>query len=834
MPERKHHIRLEGFYSNESYRSKSTARNPQVQLRNRQQHGSALSLQFANALTDYQHARVIFDAPITDELGIYIELEGFPGTPLPFDNIDNRDFQLRSLTSSEEVEKAVVFIPESRRGAFQNKIEQYLDVSSDRNNKPRNHNMIDSIRSVRLANIRSFWTDSDDKFPRDITQPLWLELWLKKTGQESQSVLAQLSIRLNIEVANSSQTFFDCSVYLIRASISQIESATYLISNLKELRLAKEVPQPIVESVPQEQLEWAEDILSRVSVTQDISTSVLILDAGVNYDNPLLSPFSSFRFSATWDPRWPNYDNAATFGPYQPHGSLQAGIVIYENLLDLALSYDNLEIPFVIESGRILPPRGANDPQLYGDITLGTLGKLEAANPQFNRVYSLAITSEPESLGGQPSSWSAQIDDAAFNFGEDLSRLFIISTGNNREIHTLIDHWQQAELAQIEDPAQAWNALTVGAYTEYTTVNELGFTGWSPFAESGDLAPSTRTSRNWGWIKQAPYKPELVAEGGNRLISPDHTQVSAADCVSLLTTSGKTSIQLFETTRDSSAATALVSNYAAKLMSQYPSLWPETIRGLLVHSAQWSDKMYERFGLLQRDHSPKVAKETMLRTVGFGVPNLERAQFSLANELTLVAENTISPFFKELGASVSEDPKLSTMQLYQLPWPADVLRALPDDIDVKLKVTLSYFIEPNPSRRGYKKRYSYQSHGLRFEVIRPGQPLDNFKAQVNALMVNDDYDQPEGDNGGWQFGTSLRKRGCIHSDVWKGSPQDLADMHTIAICPVGGWWKYRTALDRWQNSVRYSLLISIEVPDSEIDIYSEILNLIENAISIEV
>jgi len=44
-------------------------------------------------------------------------------------------------------------------------------------------------------------------------------------------------------------------------------------------------------------------------------------------------------------------------------------------------------------------------------------------------------------------------------------------------------------------------------------------------------------------------------------------------------------------------------------------------------------------------------------------------------------------------------------------------------------------------------------------------------------------------------------------------PTDLPDMHIIVVYPVGGWCKYRTAQDRWQNSVRYSLIVAIDVPD---------------------
>src|SRR5690554_6642476 len=64
-------------------------------------------------------------------------------------------------------------------------------------------------------------------------------------------------------------------------------------------------------------------------------------------------------------------------------------------------------------------------------------------------------------------------------------------------------------------------------------------------------------------------------------------------------------------------------------------------------------------------------------------------------------------------------------------------------------------------------------------------------------------------------------------DTWTGPAAQLADMHTIAVYPVGGWWKYRTARDRWKNKVRYSLIVSIDVPDETVDIYSVVETLIE-------
>ena len=44
---------------------------------------------------------------------------------------------------------------------------------------------------------------------------------------------------------------------------------------------------------------------------------------------------------------------------------------------------------------------------------------------------------------------------------------------------------------------------------------------------------------------------------------------------------------------------------------------------------------------------------------------------------------------------------MGDIQFFELPWPRDVLQGLGEQ-SVRLRVTLSYFIEPNPGRRGWK------------------------------------------------------------------------------------------------------------------------------------
>ena len=63
-------------------------------------------------------------------------------------------------------------------------------------------------------------------------------------------------------------------------------------------------------------------------------------------------------------------------------------------------------------------------------------------------------------------------------------------------------------------------------------------------------------------------------------------------------------------------------------MHLYPNLWPETIRGLLVHSAEWTDRMLNGISF---NNATLAAKRALLRTFGYGVPILENALYSAGN-----------------------------------------------------------------------------------------------------------------------------------------------------------------------------------------------------------
>ena len=116
------------------------------------------------------------------------------------------------------------------------------------------------------------------------------------------------------------------------------------------------------------------------------------------------------------------------------------------------------------------------------------------------------------------------------------------------------------------------------------------------------------------------------------------------------------------------------------------------------------------------------------------------------------------------------------MALHDLPWPRDVLESL-GEAQAELRVTLSYFIEPNPSRRGWNNRYAYQSHGLRFSMKRPEETSASFARRIDVALRNESYHSVDLETEeGWFFGAnSQTKPGSLHTDIWRGTAAALAE-----------------------------------------------------------
>lgn len=176
------------------------------------------------------------------------------------------------------------------------------------------------------------------------------------------------------------------------------------------------------------------------------------------------------------------------------------------------------------------------------------------------------------------------------------------------------------------------------------------------------------------------------------------------------------------------------------------------------------------------------------------------------------------------------------MHLHQIPWPSEVLQSL-GTVEVEMRVTLSYFVEPGPGEKGWKDRYRYPSCGLRFDVINSNETIEDFKKRVNVKMRGDDKaDSGDGSSGSerWFLGSDNRDVGSIHSDFIKATAAELSQAKYLAVYPVVGWWRERSYLGKVESKIRYSLIVSISTPDVSVDLYTPIVAQINNPIEVEI
>jgi hypothetical protein len=813
------HLYLGRTGKTESYTSPSSRgpSSPLVPSRNRQQHGATLLNQLnAVRMRQTELAAEAEQYELESRIGIQIEFENIPGVELAVESLADarQGIELLTVRRADARIYATVFVPEGKLTAIDTKIQAYLNYKTDRNGNARdNRPLIDAIQTFRVAALEALWTDEPGQWPIDAHEIFWWEIWLP-VRDNRQAVIHDfrlLAEHLQIQVSDSVLEFPERSILLAKGSTLQFSGSGLLLNTISELRRAKETAAFFDELAPGEHADWASDLLRRLHGPDEGGPVVCVLDTGVNNGHPLIAPFLAETDQFSVDGTWTSTDD-------EGHGTGMAGLAVWGDLTDALDGSARVRVTHRLESVKILRHPGDNEDKHHGTLTANAVALAEIDHPYRNRVFAMALSTTDGRDRGKPSAWSSALDSlAADALGENAApRLFTIAAGNaGRDLMALAEYPDHNLLQDIHDPGQAWNALTVGAYTDKTLIAEAGCSDYQPLAPAGGLSPYSTTSVTWN--RSTPFKPELVFEGGN--VGIDGIGCAGIPSLKLCTTHHQPNDRLFTTFEATSAATALASRFAAEIRAKYPELWPETVRALMVHCAEWTEAMEQQF---PRDNGRRTSAEHRIRCVGFGVPNLERALWSAGNSLALIVEDSLKPFDKLDGEIVTRD-----MHLHDLPWPRAALQDL-GEVQVELVVTLSYFIEPNPSSRNISGKYSYASHQLRFDVKRPLESLNAFRKRINrkARDLEEGTTSTEGDPD-WMLGSQFRHRGSIHKDIWRGKAAELAERGQIVVYPAMGWWRTRTKLGRYEKEARYALVVSINVPTTDVDIYNAVASQIQ-------
>lgn len=399
--------------------------------RNFQDHGSFVKKRLEQAWRDVEDELAVSHS---DRNGAYLEFVSAPGFDLVIKSFEDfRSGKIRlcnvrvekekiiNQTNDEEDEKEIVyvtvFVANEKRQYFLKKIDQYLETCHDRD-KPKNADLINGINDLRKALlVDSFWTDDKDQIPK--TKAEWCEVWLRGESKETVDKFEKILNENDIKYRSGYIQFPERIVKAVKLSINQLEKLTQNCDDIAEYRKVKETSAVFTEMPPGEQAEWVNELKTRLSIDKKSPVSICILDTGINNGHPLLSEVLNSSDCHSVNPVWGAYD-------HHGHGTLMAGLSAYGDLRHHFESSDPVQINHILESVKVLPPTGQNEPELWGDITIQGISLAEIQSPMRKRIICMAIAADDTRDKGRPTSWSGAIDQITSGITLDDKKFIIL------------------------------------------------------------------------------------------------------------------------------------------------------------------------------------------------------------------------------------------------------------------------------------------------------------------------------------------------------------------------------------------------------------------------
>lgn len=165
---------------------------PVVPAPDRAQHGAKLKgqLQALKPLAQ-EMAEAQREQGFESGLGLQIQFVGVPDVAMAFESLGSelgrdpkKQIEVLSVTSEAGVTHANVFIPDGKLAHFEKYVEEYLAERKKANGVANDHHaLLNTISSIRSAELRALWTDEPELFPQDAAEQFWWEVWLPVRGQ---------------------------------------------------------------------------------------------------------------------------------------------------------------------------------------------------------------------------------------------------------------------------------------------------------------------------------------------------------------------------------------------------------------------------------------------------------------------------------------------------------------------------------------------------------------------------------------------------------------------------------------------------------------------------
>lgn len=746
--------------------------------RDRVEHAAALRQQLDELTRSWQVA----EERLPEARGHLAAAEAAEGTTLVAESLGDKRTEIAVVEATDQ--SALIHVRRDDLRALDRKVVAYSerDTASGR---PRNEPLVGPLQRIRDATFDDLAAGDLAASVIDPARSYWVELWTDggrlatpATRVRIRGVVETLG-RLSDEEGHEPVTFHgtERDIHLVRLTGEVLLDVTKLAPDVYRVarpadaradRLARDNEGDLVDP-------------DRIETPREEAVAVAVLDTGVAEEHPLLRPLIH-------QPGVSVVPGVLSATDDVGHGTEMAGIAAYADLTGELLGGGSIVARAPIENVRCKSDDG--DPPLWASRTEAAIEAAESFADR-PRVFNLAL-SDPAHTSAERTSWSSAIDQLAHR--DEHGRLICVSLGNARDFANRDEYPVHNMSSFLHDPAQAVNAISVGAITHRDSLaGDGGQGGLVPIAHAGQISPYTSSNVS----TTLPIKPEIVMEGGNAC--PDGTLIHSGEPdLSVLTTDHRhTQGHLLAWTWATSAACAAASGLTAEIWEANRQRWPQTIRALLINSARWTPEICSQL----------PDRRERLRAVGYGQPQRDIALASTRQRPTLILEQRIAPE-RPVGSA------RRGMHLVRLPLPDAELLALGGH-PVELAVTLSYFGEPNEARRS-----RYLGATLTWDFQRRGETADQFVRRVN------DFDRPVGQRRGpsadawsWEVGPEARSRGTVQGDRLRTDAASLAGEKYIAVWPTRGWWADHPNT-RGEAEIAYALVVTIDAGDADVDLYT--------------
>jgi hypothetical protein len=780
--------------SAEGFQNVGSPRRPPVPSRDRQQHASFLAGRVA---TVERQLAAATERPVSHASGILVTAAG-PGLEDSKVNAQLRDRETGTEVVTVREGRAVVHAPNGL-GALASKIQAYATADTPAG-APRYKDLVARLDTVEVATIEDLSLGEIDESVPD-QERILVEIWMPGGSglEESQRDDCDAAVRefAALDRPASAGRVGGPAVQVYRGQERDVHLVSATGASLKALPVL--LPSAVeVHRAPRVHLvalaEASDEAGEKVQVEQPApaAAAVALHDSGITQDHPYLDGIVLGASSVV--------PGAPSVLDEDGHGTQMAGVAAYSRLAS-GVGHGLLVPDAWLVSVRLLETKqdAGGDPDrgpLWAERTRESIAAAEALAPQRAVIHNMSIGAENEAFEpANRTTWSVAVDVLAWNSGN--GRALVIAAGNAEPI-TDRANYPHVNLGppHLQQPGQAWNALTVGGYTDLDKLTaqdeKRGYP--PPLAAAGMLSPHSRTTAGGNH----PVKPDLVMEAGNTapgggLDNPDAQGLTMLTLDSKWRDRGTLLRRTWMTSPDAAAA----SNAVARIANAHPALRPATWRGLLAHTTNWPQAARNQF----------PNKSDLLHAFGYGVPVPERAMTSDSNRPVMLYEGVIRPSHR----NAERNPE-RLADFIELPLPHVDLDEL-GEAPVTLAVTLSYFIEPTDNLT----RRAYPGGRLRWDIQGPTEDADGFRARINRL-ARDQGHQRGGGSFDWEIGTTARSRGTLQHDRARVAASQIAGSRLLAVYPVTGWWEDRAAT--WERKLPYSVIVSVDLGDVDVDLYA--------------